>query len=149
MARGGRLEEQRLTSCIAIIFCARTHSALLQIVHATQLSPLIPNSPWIISGPSAALERAKEQLQQSGRLSSDTGGEGLAVLGEKTELVSGLRLMEDVMRVGNTALSWSVSRLALRIFGVFLGSLSFPHHLLPGVWSFLLFPYLSLQPQVC
>lgn len=86
--------------------------ALLQIVHATQLSPLIPDSPWIISGPSAAVEQAKKQLQQSGRL-SDSGDVELIVLGEKSELVSGLRLMEDVMRVGNTALSWLVSLLAL------------------------------------
>ena len=86
--------------------------ALLQIVHATQLSPLIPDSSWIISGPSAAVEQAKKQLQQAGRL-SDKGDVELLVLGEKSELVSGLRLMEDVMRVGNTALSWLVSRSAL------------------------------------
>jgi hypothetical protein len=127
-----------------VTFASNALSLVLQMIHATQLSPLIPGSQWIISGPSALVERAKEQLRQSGKLKSDKGDEELVVLGEKLELVSGLRLTEDVMRLGNTALSWSVSRLAWRLF-VFSG---FPrllyHHLLPGPWSFLLLPAISV-----
>jgi hypothetical protein len=60
-----------------VTFASNALSLVLQMIHATQLSPLIPGSQWIISGPSALVERAKEQLRQSGKLKSDKGDEEL------------------------------------------------------------------------